>query len=126
MSRSKRSSPAIDKATTRLASLKGIDPNLDLGNGLTIAEYEGRIADAKGRLEGYNSKLSSLDGDLNKLEAAEDALNDLSDRMLAGVGVKFTRDSDEYEEAGGVRKSDRKRSHVASGNGNATAETSVK
>jgi hypothetical protein len=70
--------------------------------------------------------LSSLDGDLNKLEAAEDALNDLSERMLAGVGVKFTRDSDEYEEAGGVRKSDRKRSRSSNGHGNSETTTAVK
>ena len=124
--RSRRGSKALDKANTRLASLKGIDPNLDLGNGLTAAEYEGQIQQVKGQLDSYNSKLSSLDGDLNKLEAAEDALNDLSDRMLAGVGVKFTRDSDEYEEAGGVRKSDRKRSRSSNGNGGGTAVAAVK
>jgi hypothetical protein len=29
--------------------------------------------------------------------------------MLAGVAAKYGKDSDEYEKAGGVRKSERKR-----------------
>lgn len=29
-------------------------------------------------------------------------------RMLAGIGARFGKDSSEYEQAGGVRKSDRK------------------
>jgi hypothetical protein len=120
--RSKRSSLALDKANTRLASLRGIDVNLDLGNGLSVTEYEKHIAETKKRLDLYNTKLSSLDGDLNQLEQYEVQLNDFSDRMLAGVGVKFTRDSNEYEEAGGVRKSDRKRTKNGAANGNGTAK----
>lgn len=41
--------------------------------------------------------------------AAEAGLRDLTERMLAAVSAKFGRASNEYEQAGGKRKSDRKR-----------------
>jgi hypothetical protein len=31
--------PDLDKGTTRLASVKSIDPVIDLGNGITAANY---------------------------------------------------------------------------------------
>ena len=51
-------------------------------------------------------------------------LDRLSERMLAGVGVKFGYDSAEYGKAGGTRKGARKRrSSNGNGNGHATAPT---
>ena len=49
----------------------------------------------------------TLDGLLNALEADEKMLNTLSEKMLAAVGVKYGKDSDEYEQAGGTRTSER-------------------
>jgi hypothetical protein len=109
----KRKSPAADKATTRAAALSSISPTLDLGNGLTLAAYNTAIAAINGpntgRLAVYNATLSSLDGQLTDLKAAETALNTMSDLMLAGVGVKYGKNSDQYQQAGGVRTSDRKK-----------------
>ena len=123
MARSKRSSPAVDKAGTRLSSLKGINEDLDLGNGFTNADFDTRIKAVKKQVDDYNGKLSSLDGDLNGLEDAEKDLNDYTDRILAAVGVKFGRDSSEYEEAGGTRKSERKRkTGKTNGNGGTTPQ----
>ncbi|MDF3057635.1 MAG: hypothetical protein K0R17_1850 [Rariglobus sp.] len=47
-------------------------------------------------------------GPFNDLESAEKTLDDLSSRMLAGVGVKYGKNSDEYEKAGGTRPDERK------------------
>lgn len=33
----------------------------------------------------------------------------MSERMLAGVAARYGKDSSQYEQAGGVRKSERKR-----------------
>lgn len=111
MARSKRTSPAADKATTRAAGLASISPTLDLGNGKTLAAYQAAIADIAapdtGKLAVYNAALSTLDGLLNELQAAEKELNTLSDTMLAAVGVKYGKDSSEYEMAGGTRTSER-------------------
>lgn len=110
MARRKRTSPAVDKASTRSSALESIDKNLDLGSGLTLAAYNAAIKATDDLLSEYNTKLSELDGLLNKLEKSETDLDDLSGRMLAGVGVKFGKNSDEYEKGGGTRTDERKSS----------------
>lgn len=108
MARRKRTSPALDRASTRSDALESIDANLDLGNDLTLAAYKAAIEALDDRLSDYNTKLSELDGLLNQLEQAEVAMDELSTRMLAGVGVKYGKNSTEYEKAGGTRTSERK------------------
>ena len=108
MARRKRTSPAVDRASTRSSALESIDKNLDLGSGLTLTAYNKAIDDTDMLLSEYNTKLSELDGLLNQLEAAENTLDELSGRMLAGVGVKYTKNSGEYEKAGGTRTDERK------------------
>ncbi|HEX9783868.1 MAG TPA: hypothetical protein VGA56_14190 [Opitutaceae bacterium] len=69
-----------------------------------------------GQLLQEAARLAQLYADANDLDAAERALRDASERMLAAVGVRFGKDSNEYEMAGGVRKSERRRSRRANGN----------
>ena len=108
MSRRKRSSDSITHAETRASGLTAIDAALDLGNGLTLVAYKQAITDTKSALDTYNSKLSELDSLLNGVEHKEADLDEKSARMLAAVGVKYGKDSDEYEQAGGTRSSERK------------------
>ncbi len=108
MARRKRTSPSIERARTRAAALESIDPALDLGNGLTLASYKAKIEAADAKLASYNARLSELDGLLNTLQSAEEDLDEYSARMLAGVGVKYGKDSDQYEQAGGTRTSERR------------------
>jgi hypothetical protein len=86
-----------------------VDPALDLGNGLTLADYKTKTAALKTKNDQYNSDLSDLDAALNSIQADEKALDDLSARMLAGVGSKYGKDSSEYEQAGGTRTGDANR-----------------
>ena len=113
MARRKRSSESVDRAETRASAIESINPALDLGNGLTLVDYKAAISATNAKLSVYNTRLSELDGLLNELEIAEDALHELSSRMLAAVGVKFGKDSTEYEKAGGKRSSERKSSRRA-------------
>lgn len=108
MARRKRTSTSAAFAQSRANSLGSIDPNLDLGNGMTLAAYALAIKGTADKNDAYNTELSKLDGLLNDLEAGEAALDDLSTRMLAAVGVKYGKDSSEYEKAGGTRTSERK------------------
>lgn len=108
MGRLKRTSKVLDRANARAAGLRSIGA-LDFGNGLTSASYEQSISDVQTRLDDYNQTLSSLDEKANDLVAAEKTLQDLTERLLAGVAARFGKDSSEYEQAGGVRKSERKR-----------------
>ncbi|MBM4025843.1 MAG: hypothetical protein FJ280_10625 [Planctomycetes bacterium] len=45
----------------------------------------------------------------NQIKTQEKKLKDLTERMLAAVAARYGKDSDEYEKAGGTRKSERKR-----------------
>jgi hypothetical protein len=45
----------------------------------------------------------------NKFQAEITKLKDWNERMLAGVATAYGKDSSEYEQAGGVRKSERKK-----------------
>lgn len=108
MPRSRKSpTKAMINSKTRLANFKSIDPNLEVGEGLKNATFEAEIDDVYATLELYNTKLAEADQILNQFNAKEKDLRGTSERMLKGVGVKFGFDSDEYEQAGGVRKSER-------------------
>ncbi|MGB4776433.1 MAG: hypothetical protein WBP45_14750 [Daejeonella sp.] len=109
MARRKTSSKSYDKATKRIASVKNIDANFDLGNGLTAESYQAAIDLVKNSMDEYNTQLSKADGLLNALKDSEKALRDWNERILTGVASKFGKDSSQYEEAGGKRKSDRKK-----------------
>ena len=111
MATQQRVSAELAAAIERMNGLTAIDPTnqLDLGNGHTIKSYQDQMAVVKTNLETYNKTLKDLDALRNTLDASEKALAKKSSAMLTGVGSKFTKDSSEYEQAGGVRESDRKK-----------------
>jgi hypothetical protein len=108
MSRIKRGSPAIISAEKRLSGLVTIDPKLDLGNGNTVEAYAAKITSTQTLLDDYNTKLSELDTAKNNLDQAELELDAYSANMRTAVGLKYGRNSNEYEQAGGTRTSERK------------------
>ncbi len=109
MARKKRTSPVIERAETRAAGIDSIDKALDLGNNLTQPAFKAKVKEARDKLNAYNTLLSETDATLSQLETLEGTVSDLCDRMLKGVGSRFGRESDEYEKAGGTRKSDIRR-----------------
>ena len=60
-------------------------------------------------LDAYNGELALLDERTNRLDAREQDLADLSQRVLAAVKGQYGPDSNEFEQVGGKRRSDRKR-----------------
>lgn len=108
MARRRRISKVLNNAQTRIAGLKNIDPAFDLGGGLTLVAFESAVSDANAKLTSYNQTLANIDDKYNVLLASERLVADLAERMLAGVAARFGKDSSEYEQAGGVRKSERK------------------
>lgn len=109
MARQKRNSRTLDKAEVRLASIKSISPMLDIGEGLNVIDYTDKIEALRRLLETYNTTLSTIDILLTQIVENEKDLADYSDRFLRGVAYKFGSNSHEYQMAGGIRKSDRKR-----------------
>lgn len=109
MSRAKKTSQILEIANTRLAGVKSIDAKLDLGNGLSVAEYQAAIEAVRVALEAYNTVLSLVDEKQNEVVAKEKRLRDLHERILMGVAARHGKDSIEYEKAGGTRKSERRK-----------------
>ncbi len=110
MSLKTRGSEALNKAQRRLALLKSIDNNLDLGHGLTVDAYTLKIEESRAKLEAHNILLSDLQASRSALTQIDRDLAELSERMLTGVSTKYGRNSIEYAKAGGTT---RKRSSKA-------------
>ncbi|MCI5180561.1 MAG: hypothetical protein D3911_14825 [Candidatus Electrothrix sp. AW3_4] len=98
----RKSSRIIADAQERSGNLRAIDPELDLGNNLTLAAYNNKIDEVQAALDAYNGVLAQADAAGNDFRAVEKELRDLSSLMLSGVKVKYGRDSNEYEMAGGT------------------------
>ncbi|MBD2114662.1 MULTISPECIES: hypothetical protein [Cyanophyceae] len=109
MPRQKRSSPALEKALRRIAGMQSVTRTIDFGNGYTMDAYDEHILAMQEKLMAYNRMLSMVDGAYNDMLMAERKLMDFSDHMLSGFGVRYGKDSSEYEMAGGCRKSDRQK-----------------
>lgn len=99
----------IERARTRLAAVKSIDPALDLGSGITIGNYETAIVSLATNLEIYNTTLSTIDDLYNICIAQINVIRDWNERVLTGVATKYGKNSSQYEMAGGKRKSEQRR-----------------
>ncbi|MCC5626411.1 hypothetical protein [Nostoc sp. CHAB 5715] len=109
MSRRKRSSPVLQKAVRRAAGMDSIDPNLNVGNGLTLPAFSTLIETMRTKENAYNSALSNLDKLYSEMLQTERELGDMTEHMLMGVGTRYGKSSVEYGMAGGVPKSQRRR-----------------
>ena len=97
----------LEKGVTRLAAIKSIDANLDLGNGITVPNYQNQINLFNTKLAAYNTALSTIDNLYNDCLNQLEVLKDWNERILTGVATKFGKNSSQYEMAGGVKKSER-------------------
>lgn len=109
MARKKRSSRILEKAEFRVAGLKAIDPNLNFDDTCNLQKLTQLIDQFHNMLEDYNAAIAMIDSSKKKLDEMEKTLNQVSDKMLVGVGFKYGKNSNEYELAGGVRNSERVR-----------------
>ncbi|MDZ8107506.1 MAG: hypothetical protein RM338_18060 [Nostoc sp. DedQUE12a] len=107
MLRKRQVSRVLEKAELRAAGLKEIDPNLDFGNGCSLKNLTELIEKLRSKMDEYNKLLELIDAMRIQIKESEKKLNQMSQRMLLGVAVKYGKDSCEYMMAGGVRTSDR-------------------
>lgn len=100
-----RGSAELDKAQRRLAGLKSIDPDLDLGYGLTIGAYTQLIDTIQGEIARHNQRVAEIDASRKTLNEYDRTLAELSGRILSAVKIKYGGNSKEYSQAGGsIRK----------------------
>lgn len=108
MGRQRKTSRHLEKTQSRAAGIKNIDPALDLGGGLSLAALNTAVSEGVTALNEYNQALAAADDKSNVFATKEAIAKDLGERILAGIGARYGKDSSEYEQAGGVRKSERK------------------
>ena len=100
-------SSALSKAQIRISGLKSLGGEVNLGPKLTQKAYEAEFIQLTADIEAYNTSLSSLDAKLNGIKAREKSLNAMSVYVLRRVAADHGVDSNEYEQVGGKRQSER-------------------
>jgi ABC-type hemin transport system substrate-binding protein len=113
MAATKRSSNVLAKAQLRASGLKAIDSNIDFGNNNSLQNMIQQIEQLSAKLDTHNTALAMIDASRTDIEQLEKNLSTLCEKMLLAVAAKYGKDSNEYEMAGGVRKSDRIRKGTA-------------
>lgn len=114
--REKTQSPAVEKAVNRRNGMVVIDEKegspVNYGNSkvpLTVAEMTAQIDLVEAKRAIYNMALKTADEKSNDYDAEEKILSKMTKTVLSGSISNFGDDSDEYEQLGGIRKSDRKK-----------------
>ena len=102
----RKSSKHVDIAQNRIEGIRQVDPEMDFGNGISIAEYQKRIDDVRETMKAYNSLMTQADGLLFDLDSKVHEIQLYNTRILNSVGGKYGYDSIPYEMAGGKRNSD--------------------
>jgi hypothetical protein len=103
-----RTSKVTKQARLRISGIQALDLPSDLGNGLSVKAYAAAIQNAEQALKSYNATVSQMAQLSIAVEQAEKELTDLSERMLSTVAGRYGRRSDEYEIAGGTRRTGRR------------------
>lgn len=109
MPRATRQSKPLAKAERRAKNLQAVNPQLNFGNGLSLAAYTALIQSLRTKLDDYNDLIADLDQRLRELELVEEELNDVSEHMLLSVAATYGKGSNEYAIAGGTRKQSQRR-----------------
>ena len=109
MARLKRSSVVLETARQKLAGLKQISPPPTFASDLTVVGFEAEINGYSDDQDKYNGALAALDEQTNDLDKREQRLADFNQRITSAVRGLYGPDSNEYEQVGGIRRSDRKR-----------------
>ena len=110
MTRLKRSSIALNKATLRISGMRSISETLKFSDSLSLAEYERRIQTLQTKLSSYNTMLSTLDEAVGQIELLEQELRSYSEKMLMSVATRYGKNSLQYMQAGGKPRKSSKRS----------------
>jgi hypothetical protein len=109
MARKRRTSSVLEVAQQRLAGLKSINPEPNLGDDMTVTAFGTKITGFGTNLNTYNTHVAALDDEQNGIDSEEDELREWSRRWLSAIEAKYGPDSSEYEAVGGKRISERKK-----------------
>lgn len=110
MARQKKSpTPEMLDAGEKIIALKKIDKDLDLGNGVSVADGEAVLNGANTKLNVYVQSVMATDVCKNDFDAQNKLVAKFNSKVLSAVALKYGKDSNEYEMVGGTRESERKK-----------------
>ena len=109
MARKPKTDREMQAGKIRLAKVKSVEPDFKANDDVSVAKLEAALSEAQSVLDDYNQTLASLDGKNNQYNLQIKKINNLSELLLDAVGLKYGKDSDQYEMAGGTRKSERRK-----------------
>ncbi|MBW4540393.1 MAG: hypothetical protein KME43_14790 [Myxacorys chilensis ATA2-1-KO14] len=113
MSRQKKTAHVAEKIEHRLAGLKAIDPNLDLGEGCSVIAIQSTVEQLRNQVNAYNDALAVIDSTQINIQNLEKQLNQLGQKAMLGIAFKYGKDSDQYRLAGGTPTSEVVRKGIA-------------
>jgi hypothetical protein len=92
----------------QLARVWADNPTFSLGE-LTLARLQAMIDDLRTRRDRVQQLRTELTAAVNDTGASGDALDQTNTRIRGGIRAIFGTDSNQYDQAGGTRASERKR-----------------
>jgi hypothetical protein len=95
--------------------LRTFDPNLDLGNDLTLKSLTTTLEQTQAAIARHNAVAAELEKSGRMMREQEKQLATLLKRTILGVGAKFGDKSEEYSAIKKVWKLTRRRKPAASG-----------
>lgn len=80
-----------------------------MGDGLSVSEGQKLLVSYGKAIDAYNLVLKTAADANNKLLTMETAMKEFNKRTLGAIGANYGDNSSEYELAGGIRRSERKK-----------------
>ena len=109
----KKTAYVADKLAHRLAGLKSIDPNLDLGEDCNVVTIQTTIDQLRNTVNAYNDALAILNSTQGDIKSLEKDLKQLDQKAMLGVAFRYGKNSEQYRLAGGKSPSETARKAVA-------------
>lgn len=99
-------SQSLEKAAGRINDIREAGIDADFSDAVNLETYEKLAGRVREQLQNYNASLLLARRNRDLLRHMERQLDDLTERMLAGVASRYGKDSDQYALAGGTKKSE--------------------
>lgn len=113
---SRYSTDSVLTECERMARVWTENPTLSLGE-ITLAGFQAKIAETRQKREQLETLRMQATALANEIELNTNELAALRSRALSGIRAFFGPDSTQYEQAGGTRQSDIRRTPRKGGTG---------
>jgi hypothetical protein len=106
-------SKGLGKAQRRLKGFRYLHPQFDLGNGINTQDFVRKTETMEARLKAHNELvtdfLAKVTASRAEVKELDQDLAETAERMLNTIAAIYGKDSDEYEMAGGTKRSTAKK-----------------